>query len=136
MAVEDGAVLDLLLGLAHERLQGTILKKEVEELLLLFEKLRKARTTEIVQGVVHNRWFYHMPDGEEQQARDQAMKAVDWERPQTSAYQWVCGDHNVRLLAHDVLRKRARRSRHGGWLAEGAAGISADTPQTSTLRLE
>lgn len=73
MAVEDGGVLGLLLGMASERLGGYLPAAPVCEILLVFEKLRKHRTTVNVQGAVHNRWFYHMPDGEEQRLRDQAL---------------------------------------------------------------
>ena len=50
----------------------------IPELLHLYEKLRKSRTTLNVQGAVQNREMYHMVDRPQQVARDKVLGAVDW----------------------------------------------------------
>lgn len=74
MAVEDGAVLGMLLGMAHERLEGRLSATQIHQILLRYEYLRKQRTTINVQGAIHNRWFFHLPDGEDQISRDSVLK--------------------------------------------------------------
>ena len=40
MAVEDGAVLGMLLGLAHERLREDLSRTQIHQILLRYEVLR------------------------------------------------------------------------------------------------
>jgi salicylate hydroxylase len=105
MAVEDGAVLGLLLGKLQSREPTGPSSEHIQQVLLLFENLRKHRTTVNVQGAVHNRWFYHLPDGEDQVDRDRALKAVDWRSPKITAYKWASPDYQSQLLGHDVLQE-------------------------------
>lgn len=105
MAVEDGAVLGMLLGMAHERLEGGLSATQIHQILLRYEALRKHRTTINVQGAVHHRWFYHLPDGEDQKMRDCALKEVSWNNSNTSTYMWVSSDYQNQLLAHNVLQE-------------------------------
>ncbi|KAL3480944.1 hypothetical protein BJX99DRAFT_272616 [Aspergillus californicus] len=105
MAVEDGAVLGLLLGKLQSREPTGPRSEHIKQVLLLFEKLRKHRTTVNVQGAVHNRWFYHLLDGEEQLDRDRALKAVDWRSPNVTVYKWASPDYQSQLLGHDVLQE-------------------------------
>jgi salicylate hydroxylase len=67
MAVEDGAVLGALFKKATSRAQ-------LKDVLLIFEKLRKPRTTRIVQGSSHAREIYHCPDGDVQRERDRQLQ--------------------------------------------------------------
>ena len=105
MAVEDGAVLGMLLGLAHERLREDLSRTQIHQILLRYEVLRKHRTTVNVQGVIHHRWFYHLPDGEDQKIRDHALKQVDWNNLNFSTYKWFSSDYQNQLLTHDVLQE-------------------------------
>ena len=104
MAVEDGAVLGMLLGLAHERLGKDLFATQINQVLLRYEALRKRRTTINVQGAIHHRWFYHLPDGEDQKTRDHALKQLDWNNLYTSIYKWFSSDYQNQLLAHNVLQ--------------------------------
>lgn len=105
MAVEDGAVLGMLLGLAHERLREDLSRTQIHQILLRYEVLRKHRTTVNVQGAIHHRWFYHLPDGEDQKIRDHALKQVDWNNLNFSTYKWFSSDYQIQLLEHDVLQE-------------------------------
>ncbi|KAL6860443.1 hypothetical protein ACO1O0_004471 [Amphichorda felina] len=63
-AIEDGAVLGLLLGCIRS-------KEQVPKALDMYEKLRKSRGEAIVRETFKQRESYHMADGPEQEARDQ-----------------------------------------------------------------
>lgn len=66
MAVEDGAVLGALFEkVAHP--------SQLKDLLLIYEKIRKARTTKIVQTSTLMRDVYHCKDGDVQQERDRQL---------------------------------------------------------------
>ncbi|GAO47224.1 hypothetical protein G7K_1434-t1 [Saitoella complicata NRRL Y-17804] len=70
IAVEDGVALGELLGRV----------RSVEELptaLAIYERLRKPRTTRVVQGSTNQRTLFHMHDGAEQVKRDEKMKAME-----------------------------------------------------------
>ncbi|KKK26655.1 hypothetical protein ARAM_002541 [Aspergillus rambellii] len=108
MAVEDGGVLGLLLGIAHARLGGKLPADRIKQILSLFENLRKHRTTVNVQGAVHNRWFYHLPDGEEQAKRDKVLKEVNWAQPKPGPYEWASSTYQDQLLGYDVLREAGK----------------------------
>ncbi|KAK5089066.1 hypothetical protein LTR05_003290 [Lithohypha guttulata] len=67
MAVEDGAVLGALL----ERIKG---KHQIPDLLVVYETIRKPRTTKVVQGSNHfGRTVFHLKDGARQQERDRQL---------------------------------------------------------------
>ncbi|KAF2846027.1 putative salicylate hydroxylase [Plenodomus tracheiphilus IPT5] len=71
MAVEDGAVLGKLLGRLNKvpvSIAASV--SRVPDVLKLYEKLRKARTTINVAGAVANRYWFHLHDGPEQEHRD------------------------------------------------------------------
>ncbi|KAI9482732.1 MAG: hypothetical protein EXX96DRAFT_647567 [Benjaminiella poitrasii] len=67
-SIEDGATLGVLLS----NVQST---DEIPELLHLFEKIRRPRAERIQKGSLDNADIWHMPDGDDQIARDKAMKA-------------------------------------------------------------
>lgn len=79
MAVEDGAVLGVLLGILSQQSISCNIIQDVPSLLHLYESLRKSRTTLNVQGAVANQKMFHLPDGAEQEVRDFALSSVDWE---------------------------------------------------------
>ena len=83
MAVEDGAVLGRVLGQLSQ--SADVFGRPVDhvnEVLKLYETIRKARTTLNVQGAAHNRYWYHLHDGFAQQERDKAFaegcNTVNW----------------------------------------------------------
>ena len=74
MAVEDGACIAKLLGLASKT------GWDIREVLQLYERLRKDRTTLSVEGANSNRKVYHAK-GEFAVERDRILKDFDWDDP-------------------------------------------------------
>ena len=74
MAVEDGACVAKLLGLASKT--GT----SVPEALKLYERLRKDRTTLNVEGANGNQKMYHA-SGEAAEERARLLKDFNWDDP-------------------------------------------------------
>lgn len=107
MAVEDGAILGLLLArLQNQGLSSEPQKKNAQltELLKLFEDLRKKRTEVNVAGAVQTRHYYHLPDGEMQIARDQELGGLpdsQWQGP--CSFNWGDASYQKSLLGFDVL---------------------------------
>jgi salicylate hydroxylase len=66
MAVEDGAVL----GSLFEKVSDP---SQLKDLLLIYERIRKARTTRIVKASSLMRDIYHCRDGDIQQERDRQL---------------------------------------------------------------
>lgn len=69
-AVEDGAVLAAL----FERIEG---RSQIADVLRIYERLRKERTTRIVKGSTAVREIFHMEDGEQQQERDRQLTKLE-----------------------------------------------------------
>ncbi|KAL2011840.1 hypothetical protein VTN00DRAFT_4558 [Thermoascus crustaceus] len=69
-AVEDGAVL----GALFEKLQK---KSQLPDLLIIYEAIRKSRTTKVVKGSTALRDIFHMHDGPRQQERDRQLLEQD-----------------------------------------------------------
>ncbi|KAI9730224.1 MAG: hypothetical protein M1834_005988 [Cirrosporium novae-zelandiae] len=65
-AVEDGAVLGSLL----EQIEH---KSQLQDILIIYERLRKERTTRIVKGSTALREIFHYPDGDFQKERDRQL---------------------------------------------------------------
>lgn len=65
-AVEDGAVL----GALFERIER---RSQIADVLLIYERLRKGRTTRIVRGSTATGHIFHLEDGEQQQERDRQL---------------------------------------------------------------
>ena len=76
MAVEDGACVAKLLGLASQS-QSSI---PIPEGLKLYERLRKDRTELNVEGANSNRKVYHA-QGQVAEERDRVLKDFDWNDP-------------------------------------------------------
>lgn len=66
MAVEDGAVLGALM----ERIET---KEQLRDVLIMYEKIRKERTTRVVKGSTAAREIFHLNDGDRQQERDRQL---------------------------------------------------------------
>ncbi len=113
MAVEDGAVLGLLLS----RLQNSGISlvpqersAQLTDLFHLYEDLRKKRTEVNVAGAVHTRHFYHLPDGESQLKRDKELSelpASGWQG--ACSFNWGDAAYQKSLLGFDVLADADRR---------------------------
>lgn len=113
MAVEDGAILGLLL----EKFQSAgIPPNQVEKneklasILRLYEGLRKKRTEVNVAGAVHTRHYYHLADGPEQEARDKELAGLPggkWKGP--CSFNWGDAEYQQSLLGFDVLADTERR---------------------------
>ncbi len=124
MAVEDGAILGLLLA----RMQGRGLPAAAEErsgrlaaLLKLYEDLRKRRTEVNVAGAVRTKEFYHLGDGDTQVERDRLlaeMPATDWAGP--CRWNWADGPYQKSLLGFDVLADAEQR--FDEWVGRGSGG--------------
>jgi salicylate hydroxylase len=65
-AIEDGAALAALLKTEPGDIAGTLVR---------YEALRKPRATRLQQASAANRTRFHLPDGEAQRARDEALAA-------------------------------------------------------------
>jgi salicylate hydroxylase len=66
MAIEDGAVLGELFG----RITRT---SQLTDLLIIYEAIRKSRTTRVVKGSTFQRDIFHMHDGPRQAERDRQL---------------------------------------------------------------
>lgn len=93
MAVEDGAVIGILLGLLSRTTLASSRNRKsgIPAILKLYEKLRKERTTINVQSANEAKVFYHVEDGPEQEARDADLRKIDW-RDHTRQCKWNWGD--------------------------------------------
>ncbi|OAP57295.1 hypothetical protein AYL99_08033 [Fonsecaea erecta] len=116
MAAEDGLVLGLLLGRlqASDRVPDQEKRSNINSILRLFESLRKKRTTVNVKGAIANRYMYHMHDGPEQEARDQELAEVDWEKP--SRWGWADVNYQRKMLGFDSVADTNRAFEV--WLSE------------------
>ena len=106
MAVEDGAVLGYLLGQVVAKSSGGSAagsKDRVGAALVLFEELRKSRTTINVLGAMTNRKYFHLHDGEEQIERDEALAEADWLHGHAK-WRWIDSRYQTELLKFDALK--------------------------------
>lgn len=78
MAVEDGACVSKLLGLASRS------HTQITKVLNLYESLRKDRTTLNVEGANDNRRIYHA-EGEAAKERNRILKNCDWHDPNSTS---------------------------------------------------
>ena len=74
MAVEDGACLGKIIGLAAQS------NANIPQALKLYEHLRKGRTTLNVEGANENRKLYHA-HGEDAEKRTRILKDFNWDDP-------------------------------------------------------
>jgi salicylate hydroxylase len=114
MAVEDGAVIGKLLGSLQvqvlepdssgnepSRLTASSAQNLTTEVLALYEKSRKTRTTRNVQGAVRNRKLFHMPDGFLQKIRDFVLGFAGVTRK--SDWTYISSSKQSDTLGLDVL---------------------------------
>ncbi|KAK8059145.1 hypothetical protein PG996_009075 [Apiospora saccharicola] len=98
-AIEDGAVLGLLLG----RIQSG---DQVPQALAMYEKLRKARGESIVRETFKQRDDFHMPDGPEQEARDEIfLSQLGKELKGPFPSRWTCPQVQPWLYGYDAYEE-------------------------------
>jgi salicylate hydroxylase len=111
MAVEDGAVLGYLLGKANRQFAYSAGNEQsfdyIKSVLRLYEKLRKARTTVNTKGAVANRTMYHLPDGTEQQQRDEELRDFDYING-CSDIKWADSVYQQDMLGFDAVEDAKR----------------------------
>ncbi|GAB7344844.1 hypothetical protein MBLNU457_3295t3 [Dothideomycetes sp. NU457] len=66
IAVEDGAAL----GALFEKIEN---KEQLRDVLVIYEAIRKQRTSKVVKRSTLAQSFFHMPDGERQRERDRQL---------------------------------------------------------------
>jgi salicylate hydroxylase len=103
MAIEDGAVLGYLLSQVARRSSRAARLDHITDVLTLYEKLRKSRTTVNVLGAVTNRKYFHLDDGPEQIERDTELADVDWLRGHAK-WKWIDSQYQADLLGFDALK--------------------------------
>ncbi|KAF6814664.1 FAD binding domain-containing protein [Colletotrichum sojae] len=98
-AVEDGAVLGLLLGHVAS-------KSDLPAALRLYERLRKARGEAIVRETFKQRDAFHMPDGPEQEARDELfLSQLGKELKGPFPSRWTCPEVQPWLYGYDAYKE-------------------------------
>lgn len=107
MAVEDGAVIGLLLtklqdmGISNKQGEKN---QQLSEVFRIYESMRKRRTETNVVGAVHTRHFYNLADGDEQLSRDaelRNMPSSNWNG--SCSFNWADAAYQKDLLGFDVL---------------------------------
>ncbi|GAN07197.1 salicylate hydroxylase [Mucor ambiguus] len=114
-AIEDGATL----GVLFSQIESV---DEIPDLLKLYEKIRRPRAEKIQKGALDNGDIWHMPDGDDQIARDKAMKIVVSDDTVQKVHvknpnQWSDGDFQPWLFGHDAIQvaRKALNDKKNGY---------------------
>ena len=100
-SIEDGAVLGLLLSAAN-----FTSKAKLQETLQLFQQLRKARGEGIVRETFKQRKDFHMPNGPEQERRDELMlRQLGKELQGAFPSRWTCPEVQPWLYGYDAMKE-------------------------------
>ena len=119
MAVEDGAVLGILLG----ELSRLDQKDQIPEVLHLYEDLRKKRTTTIVRGAMANAYLFQMSDPEEMAKRNKELAEADVNDPRsTIRWTWANMGYQKNLLGFDTIGNA--KQRFAEWSQQNQARLS------------
>ncbi|KAF2966181.1 hypothetical protein GQX73_g7388 [Xylaria multiplex] len=98
-AMEDGAVLGLLLGMIQTR-------EQLPKALRMYQELRKARGDLIVRETFKQRDSFHMRDGPEQEARDKLFLSQLGKEPQAPfPSRWTCPKVQPWLYGYDAYQE-------------------------------
>ena len=99
MAVEDGACVSTLLGLAAKTGNASI-----PQTLQLYERLRKDRTTLSVKGAADNRVVYHATDGEFADRRNALLQDYEWDNdPRETPLSFNDPEYQQALMGFDTV---------------------------------
>ncbi|RHZ60794.1 putative monooxygenase [Aspergillus thermomutatus] len=98
-SLEDGAVLGQLLGHMKN-------KSHLPQILRLYESLRKSRGEAIVKETFKQRHDFHMPNGEEQEKRDEVfMSQLGKEIKGAFPSRWTCPEVQPWLYGYDAVKE-------------------------------
>ncbi|KAF4167704.1 hypothetical protein CNMCM6936_004549 [Aspergillus lentulus] len=98
-SLEDGAVLGRLLGHMKN-------KSHLPQILRLYESLRKSRGEAIVKETFKQRHDFHMPDGEEQEKRDEVfLSQLGKEIKGAFPSRWTCPEVQPWLYGYDAIKE-------------------------------
>ncbi|KAJ6608073.1 hypothetical protein B0H10DRAFT_1816654 [Mycena sp. CBHHK59/15] len=118
MAIEDASVL----GNIFSRISY---KDQIPVFLEAYEKIRIVRTTSTQAASWSNQRIFHLPDGAEQQARDNSMRAAMFElfsggnnEHQGNANMWAEKEKNFEQFSYD-----ADEAVNQWWRTEGAISL-------------
>ncbi|KAI9374233.1 FAD binding domain protein [Aspergillus egyptiacus] len=101
-SLEDGAVLGGLLG--HMKS-----KSQLPQLLRLYESLRKSRGEAIVRETFKQRHDFHLPDGPEQEKRDEIfLSQLGKEIQGAFPSRWTCPEVQPWLYGYDAVQEVQR----------------------------
>ncbi|PVH97216.1 FAD/NAD(P)-binding domain-containing protein [Periconia macrospinosa] len=106
MAVEDGAIIAVLLGLYQHAEKNSLPHPSIPETLKLYESLQKKRTTTLHLGSISNQHLYHLDDGPEQEERDRILKEAKFqELPDGSSepFIWIDLRYQKAILGRDAV---------------------------------
>ncbi|RSL46153.1 hypothetical protein CEP53_010439 [Fusarium sp. AF-6] len=98
-AIEDGAVLGLLLGTLSRQ-------EDLPKALMRYQQLRKVRGDSIVKETFKQRDSFHMPDGPEQEARDAIfLSQLGKELRAPFPSRWTCPEVQPWLYGYDAFKE-------------------------------
>ncbi|KAI6763229.1 hypothetical protein HG531_013126 [Fusarium graminearum] len=99
-AIEDGAVLGLLLGAVEAR-------NQIPEALKLYEKMRKSRGEAIVRETFKQRESFHMVDGPQQVKRDEIFLSQLGKKELKAPFpsRWTCPEVQPWLYGYDAYKE-------------------------------
>ncbi|KAK1141732.1 hypothetical protein N8T08_008830 [Aspergillus melleus] len=106
MAVEDGAVLGMLLGSIASRRENTLaegMAADIPAVLNLYEQIRKPYTSRNVDGANRNRRIFHLEDGTPQWLRDRflSISGLTWK----TDWGFIMSYRYRQMLGNDVLQE-------------------------------
>ncbi|KAF7121950.1 hypothetical protein CNMCM5793_009504 [Aspergillus hiratsukae] len=120
-SLEDGAVLGQLLG--HMKT-----KSHLPQILRLYESLRKSRGEAIVKETFKQRHDFHMPNGEEQEKRDEVfLSQLGKEIKGAFPSRWTCPEVQPWLYGYDAIKEvESAVTQHPELFAGMSASASAN----------
>ncbi|KAJ5488917.1 salicylate hydroxylase [Penicillium diatomitis] len=94
-AIEDAGVLACVLSLGGDEV-------DIPTILKVYERVRKDRAEKFQNGAAETRLALHLPEGEKQRERDEAMKSVDKSPDLLADQEWqafMCGEDESSLAS-------------------------------------
>ncbi|PYH78108.1 FAD binding domain protein [Aspergillus uvarum CBS 121591] len=119
-SLEDGAVLGGLLGHMKQ-------KSDLPQILRLYEKLRKSRGEAIVRETFKQRNDFHMPNGPEQEKRDQVfLSQLGKELKGAFPSRWTCPEVQPWLYGYDAIKEVENVVAENPGLFSGSGQVTAN----------